>query len=174
MRYLAIIFALGLIVSALTHVTPRSSPANETVMVNAADSAEGTAASGANSDASSTDGSLELQRNADGHFYADVQINGTPAHMLVDTGATVIALSRDDARRAGVATSIGAGDVIGRGADGDVHGDVVTLDRVELGSAKAEKMPAIVLSSGEQSLLGQSFLKQFKSVSIEGDKMVLR
>ena len=47
---------------------------------------------------SSEDGSITLDRNADGHFYADVRINGNPVHMLIDTGASGIALSRDDAR----------------------------------------------------------------------------
>ena len=41
-------------------------------------------------------GAVELNREADGHFYADVEINNTPIHILVDTGASGIALSRDD------------------------------------------------------------------------------
>jgi aspartyl protease family protein len=122
----------------------------------------------------SQDGSLELQRNSDGHFYADVRINGANLHMLVDTGASVIALSRDDAQMAGIATSIGMNDVVGRGADGAVHGEVVKLDNVELGPLSAEGLDAIVLNSGEQSLLGQSFLSKFSSVEIQGDRMILR
>ena len=94
--------------------------------------------------------------------------------MLIDTGATGIALSRDDARAAGLATSIGMNDVVGEGADGAVHGEYVKLDRVELGPLSASGLEAIVLSSGQQSLLGQSYLSRFASVKIEGDKMVLR
>ena len=105
---------------------------------------------------------------------ADVDVNGTKLHMLVDTGATEIALSREDARNAGIATSIGMNDVVGRGADGSVHGEVVTVDRMSLGNSKAEAMPAIVLNSGDQSLLGQSFLAKFASVEIHGDTMTLR
>jgi aspartyl protease family protein len=120
------------------------------------------------------DGSVELDRDSDGHFYADVEINGSRIHALVDTGASGIALSRDDAHSAGVATSIGMNDVVGEGADGAVHGEVVMLDRIQLGDTKAEKMPAIVLNSGGQSLLGQEFLSKFESVQIQGNKMVLR
>jgi len=120
------------------------------------------------------DGSVELERDSDGHFYADVEINGSKIHALVDTGASVIALSREDARSAGVATSIGMNEVVGQGADGVVHGEVVTLDRIQLGDKQAEKMSAIILNSGEQSLLGQEFLSKFESVQIKGDKMVLR
>src|SRR6476619_3850934 len=53
---------------------------------------------------------VALDRSADGHFYADVEINGTQVHMLVDTGASGVALSREDARSAGIATSIGMND----------------------------------------------------------------
>ena len=117
---------------------------------------------------------IALQREANGHFYADVQINGSPIRVLVDTGASGIALSRDDAQRAGLAVSAGMFNVVGEGADGDVHGEYVTLDRVSLGPKSAEKVPAVVLDAGGQSLLGQSFLSQFSSVEIRGDTMVLR
>ena len=63
---------------------------------------------------------------------------------------------------------------MGEGADGAVHGEYVRLDRVELGPLSAEGLDAIVLNAGQQSLLGQAFLSKFKSVQIEGDKMVLR
>jgi aspartyl protease family protein len=120
------------------------------------------------------DRSIELTRDPNGYFYADVRINGAPVHMLVDTGATDIALSRDDAQMAGLPVSIGMNDVIGRGADGAIKGEPVVLDRVSLGDKTVERLPAIVLNSGNQSLLGQSFLSKFASVTMRGDKMVLR
>ena len=122
----------------------------------------------------SRDGTVKLDREPDGHFYADVEVNGATLHMLVDTGASAIALSREDARSAGIATSIGMPDVVGRGADGDVHGEVATLDRVSLGHKSVEGLPAVILNSGEQSLLGQSFLSKFDHVEIEGDRMLLQ
>ena len=94
--------------------------------------------------------------------------------MLVDTGATGIALSREDARKAGIATSIGMNDVVGEGADGSVHGEYVTIDRMSLGGKTVEQMHAIVLNRGEQSLLGQEFLARFASVEMHGDTMTLR
>ena len=121
-----------------------------------------------------SDGSVELQRENDGHFYADVQINGSNIRALVDTGATEIALSRADATSAGIATSIGMPEVIGQGADGDVHGEVVKIDRISLGNKEASDMPAVVLSAGGETLLGQRFLAKFDSVEIHGDTMVLK
>jgi len=123
---------------------------------------------------SSQDGAIELARQGDGHFYADVRVNGSLVHMLVDTGSSAIALSRDDARAVGLATSIGMNEVVGEGADGAIHGEFVRLDNVELGPLSAKGLEAVVLGSGHQSLLGQSFLSKFESVEIKGDRMVLR
>lgn len=117
---------------------------------------------------------VELKRQPDGHFYADVEINNMPIHVLVDTGASGIALSRDDARRAGLTVAVGMFDVVGEGAGGDVKGEFVTLDTVRLGKQTARQMPAVILDGGEQSLLGQSFLRQFQTVEIKNDTMVLR
>ncbi len=117
---------------------------------------------------------IQLTRESNGHFYADVQINGLPVRVLVDTGASGIALSRSDAQRAGLVVSAGMFQVIGQGANGDVHGEQVRLDRVTLGPKTVEGMPAVVLDAGEQSLLGQSFLSEFDTVEIRGDTMLLR
>lgn len=117
---------------------------------------------------------VTLDRSSDGHFYADVEINGTPVRMLVDTGASVIALSREDARSAGIATSIGMHDVIGEGADGAVRGEVIRIDRLRLGDTSAEDVDAVVLNAGGMSLLGQDFLRRFQSVEIKEDRMLLR
>ena len=118
-------------------------------------------------------GEIRLLRHDDGHFYADAQVNGAAVRFMVDTGATSIALTHEDARRASIpleATS----EVVGMGAGGEIYGQAVTLDRIRLGPQEVRDMHATVLDGGEQSLLGQTFLARFKSVVIEGDAMVLR
>ena len=97
-----------------------------------------------------------------------------PVHFMVDTGATGIALSRDDARKAGLSVSVGMFDVVAEGASGDVKGEWVTLDSVKLGQEEAKQVPAVILDGGTRSLLGQSFLQHFSSVEIKGDRMYLR
>jgi aspartyl protease family protein len=172
--FLITIFAVGIMASMLGHL-PSHRSSQEVVIVNAAGAAdEAAGAQNATPQSTSQNGSLDIPRSENGHFYADVDVNGTKVHMLIDTGATGIALSREDARSAGIATSIGMNDVVGEGADGSVHGEVVTVDRLSLGNAKAEAMPAIVLNSGGQSLLGQTFLAKFASVEIHGDTMTLK
>ncbi len=125
-------------------------------------------------ESNSSGAEMVLERESDGHFYADVEINGTPVHMLVDTGASGVALSREDARSAGIATSIGMNQVVGEGASGSVHGEQVTIDRIRLGSVSMEGVSGVVLDAGDMSLLGQDFLKRFQSVEIKDDRMILR
>ncbi|MEO6433115.1 MAG: TIGR02281 family clan AA aspartic protease [Sphingomicrobium sp.] len=124
--------------------------------------------------ASYTGAGLVLKRHGDGHFYANVEINGATIEMLIDTGASGVALSENDARRIGIATSIGMRDHIGEGAGGAVYGDVVQLNRVRLGDVELDQVQAVVLKGGNMSLLGQSFLAKFGKVEIEGDRMFLR
>jgi aspartyl protease family protein len=177
----ALVFVSAFVATLVAQVASRSTSSNAVQEAAAATTSEKSEAdriaelkSSNSPQFSSGDESIALDRAADGHFYADVRINGNPVHMLVDTGATGIALSRDDARSAGLATSIAMPGVVGEGADGAVHGEFARLDRVELGPLSAEGLDAVVLSSGSQSLLGQSFLSKFASVHIEGDRMILR
>ena len=172
--YLIIIVVAGLLSSMLSGGGSRTSKSSESLEARSErKEARGPASSTSESWPGSSD-AIELRREPDGHFYADVEINGTPIRALVDTGASGIALSRDDARRAGIGISIGMYEVVGQGASGEVRGERVTLDRVTLGSETAENMTGIVLDSGNLTLLGQSFLSHFDTVEIQGDKMVLR
>lgn len=119
-------------------------------------------------------GKTTLTRDEDGHFYAEVRVDGRRVDMLVDTGASFIALTREDADAAGVDWREDDAIVVGKGASGPVRGVPVTLDEVELGDHRARDVPAAVIVDGlEVSLLGQSFLGQIDAMRIEGDRMIL-
>ena len=160
----------GIVVSMLPSRQPTGMASAETSEPRSFKSRE----SSSSSDNAMPSDAIVLDREYNGHFYADVEINGSPIRVMVDTGASGIALSRDDARRAGLAVSAGMFEVVGEGASGDVHGEYVKLDRVSLGSTSVENVSAIVLDEGGLSLLGQSFLSKFDTVEIRGDKMYLR
>ena len=116
----------------------------------------------------------ELRRAADGHFYAGVTVGARPVTMLIDTGASVVALTGADARAAGLHWDPAKLEVVAQGAGGDVRGVVVTLDRVALGGHEARGVRAVIIPDGlPVSLLGQSFLKDVEPVRIEKDRMVL-
>lgn len=115
-----------------------------------------------------------LPRAADGHFYAEVVVGATSTRMLVDTGASVIALTGEDADAIGVRWDPARLQRVARGASGDVYGIRVTLDRVELGALEAHDVEAVVVPEGlEVSLLGQSFLSRLGRVTIDPDAMML-
>ncbi|MFA6220047.1 MAG: TIGR02281 family clan AA aspartic protease [Erythrobacter sp.] len=119
-------------------------------------------------------GETVLPRARNGHFYAEVAINGSPVNFLVDTGASMIALTGEDAAAAGLSWSDSDVRIVAQGASGPVYGVPVRLDRVVLGGHEAQNVEAAIIPSGlDVSLLGQSFLATIEPVRIEGDRMVL-
>ena len=117
---------------------------------------------------------VRLTRHGDGHFYADVEVNGTNVEFMIDTGATGIALTEEDARRAGVRLVDDQRSYVGEGAGGALTGQRVTLDQVRLGPRSSTSMSAVVIDGASTNLLGQTFLSQFGEVTVRGDVMTLR
>jgi aspartyl protease family protein len=119
-------------------------------------------------------GPVVLPREADGHFYADVIVDAASSEMLVDTGATVIALTDEDANSMGIAWDQAQVRPVARGASGDVYGVPVLLDTVRIGDLEVRGVEAIVVPDGlDISLLGQSFLSRIGKVQIETGRMIL-
>jgi aspartyl protease family protein len=115
-----------------------------------------------------------LERHGGGHFVAFADVNGATVRFLVDTGATSVALTQDDARRAGIPFDPGQFQVVGRGASGDVRGQVVTIRTMAIDGKRADEVSGVVLENSDLSLLGQSYLRRLASVQISGDTMTLR
>ena len=117
---------------------------------------------------------MRLTRHQNGHFYADVDINGTSTEFMIDTGATGIAMTEAAARRANIMLNPGEASYIGEGAGGALTGQRVSLERIKLGSRSASGMEAVVIDGASTNLLGQSFLSKFAEVTVRGDVMTLR
>ena len=109
------------------------------------------------------------------HFVVVTEINNAPLRMLVDTGASVITLTTDDARLAGIQTRSLRYDVIVATANGQARAAPVTLDRVAIGPIELNRVVALVAEEGalEMSLLGLNFLNALSSYSVTGDQLVL-
>ena len=119
-------------------------------------------------------GETTLKRDDDGHFYADLHIDGRKVTMLVDTGASFIALTPADAKAAGIDWREDDAIVVGHGASGPVRGVPGVLDEVELGNHRVREVQAAVIVDGlHVSLLGQSFLRHIAAMRIEGNHMIL-
>jgi aspartyl protease family protein len=120
-------------------------------------------------------GEVVLYREGDGHFYAQGVGNSASLRFLVDTGASVVALTDDDAQRLGLYWHPGELATIGRGASGEVIGKQVMIDRLAVGDLVAQNVQAVIIPDGlDVSLLGQSFLSRVGSVSISGNQMTLK
>lgn len=120
--------------------------------------------------------SVTLRQRDDGHFVADTTVNGTSITMLVDTGASVVALSAEDAARAGL--EIAPDDYVApiSTANGQTMAAPVRLRSISVGSIVFTGVRALVAQPGSLtgSLLGNSFLERLVSYQVEDDRLILR
>lgn len=117
---------------------------------------------------------IELPRHQDGHYYLTATVNGEALRFVVDTGATDIVLTQNDARTAGIDPDELA--YIGRAltANGEVRTAPVYLESVVIGPIRDTSVSAVVNEGAlDQSLLGMSYLQRFSSVEISGDRLIL-
>lgn len=124
----------------------------------------------------SQDGSeITVPRSFDGHYYITLEVNGHPVRFLVDTGATDIVLSREDAEKSGIDMDrlVFLGQA--RTANGIVQTAPVRLETVGIGPVMDRNVRAVV-NSGELhgSLLGMGYLSRFGTLIIEDSVLTLR
>lgn len=119
-------------------------------------------------------GQIIVPRARDGHYYLTAQINDAPIRFVVDTGATEMVLTQDDAARAGLEPEALA--YLGRAntANGEVRTAFVRLDNVTLGEVTDRGVPAVV-NQGKmaQSLLGMGYLQRWGRIEIAGGELIL-
>lgn len=110
-----------------------------------------------------------------GQFYAQGRVNSGNVRFLVDTGASAVALTLDDARRAGLDVRTLAYTVPVQTANGQALAAQVTLRDVRLGGVVVRDVPALVMQDGLHiSLLGMSFLGRLQTVEATPTQLILR
>lgn len=120
-------------------------------------------------------GAARVSRAADGHFWADAASGSGRVRLLVDTGATAVALTAEDARRLGVDVDRLDFSRTLAGAGGAVRAAEVTLGRLSVGDATVERVKALVVADGlDKSLLGMSYLGRLSKIEATPTEMVLR
>lgn len=117
-----------------------------------------------------------LFRRADGHFAAEVTVDGVAVPMLVDTGATTLTLSNEDASRIGLPVDRLAYSVRIQTANGLSEAAPVSLNRVAIGPIAVSGVRGLVARPDRlnESLLGIGFLSRLESYEVRGDQMILR
>jgi aspartyl protease family protein len=114
---------------------------------------------------------VTLQRNRAGHYVASGLINGEPVVFLLDTGATHVALPAVLADRLGLVRGVASTSIT---ANGRVRSWLTRLDELQLGSIVMRDVRASILPSmsGNEVLLGMSFLKHLELVQRDGQLML--
>ena len=117
-----------------------------------------------------------LHKRSNGHFEAKVMINGQAIDMLIDTGASTIALSQEDAERVGIIPENLTYSQTVLTANGRARAAPVELGSVAIGPIKRRDVQASVAEAGrlDQSLLGMSFLETLGSMQMQTDELRLR
>lgn len=116
-----------------------------------------------------------LRKEADGHYWTTAKVNGVPVRFLVDSGASVVALTVRDARRIGLDIDALPRNAQVSTASGKVIAATAMLDTIAIERVEVEGVQAVVIEDGlEQSLLGMSFLNQLKSWEATPKAIVIR
>lgn len=120
-------------------------------------------------------GTVYLMADQSNQFYADAQINDRSIRVLVDTGASHLSLRHEDAETLGIIITDSDYTHRAKTANGTTKIAQVLLDRVQIGPIVIRDVEAFVGEPGKKfvTLLGMSFLRRIRSVSISGREMKL-
>jgi aspartyl protease family protein len=123
-----------------------------------------------------TPGVVYLSRDMrSGHFHVDALVNGTVVNFLVDTGASDVALSTDDARRLGFDLDKLNYNMAYQTANGTTMAAQVKIDEIKVGDIAVRNVRASIgRGNANMSLLGMTFLNRIGSIEVKGDRLVLR
>lgn len=111
---------------------------------------------------------------ADGHYWIHAMINGREALFLVDTGATLTAISPDTAQMSGLSARTGGLPVRMQTANGTVDAQMATIGELRFGNVVARGLDAVIAPGlGNTNVIGMNLLSRLATVRIEDDTLIL-
>ena len=117
---------------------------------------------------------LRVRMARDGHFWATATVNGVERRMLIDSGATMTAISDQTARAAGIETRTGVTPVMLRTANGVVPARVGAVGELRVGNIVARDLRVVTAPGlGGLDVLGMNFLSKLQSWRVEGQTLIL-
>ncbi|MEN3792907.1 TIGR02281 family clan AA aspartic protease [Fulvimarina sp. MAC3] len=119
--------------------------------------------------------SVVLNADLMGHFRTDARLNGMRNPILIDTGATQVAIDEKTARQIGIYVKPSDWTVPVQTANGVAKGASARIDRVEIGTIVVRDVDALVLEEGTLgvTLVGMSFLSQLDRFSVEDGRLTM-
>ena len=117
---------------------------------------------------------VRIRMSGDGHFWARVRVDGVERRMLIDSGATMTALSTGTAAAASLDVRRSVIPVILRTANGTVDAQTGSVRELRLGTIVARDLPVVVSPAfGDADVLGMNFLSRLKSWRVEEKTLIL-
>jgi len=119
-------------------------------------------------------GETRIPLSADGHFWVRADVNGVPGNFMIDTGATLTAISAPLAERAGLEPRRGGIPIMLGTANGTVQAHVATVDRLTFGNVSASGTDAAIAESfGDFNVIGMNVLARLGSWRVEDNTLIL-
>jgi aspartyl protease family protein len=119
-------------------------------------------------------GETRVPMQPDGHFWISATVNGVKRDFLVDTGATLTAISPATAEAARLKANALNRSVLMRTANGTVEAQLATIDELRIGSVVARELDAVVAPGmGDTNVIGMNLLSRLASWRVEGRTLIL-
>ena len=119
-------------------------------------------------------GETRVKLAGDGHFWVRADVNGKPADFMVDTGATLTAVSEATAQAAGLLPRAGGLPVTLTTANGSVEAHLTSIERMRFGNVEASGIDAVIAPNlGRMNVLGMNLLSRLASWRVEGDTLIM-
>jgi aspartyl protease family protein len=117
---------------------------------------------------------LRVRMSPDGHFWAIASVNGVQRRMLIDSGATVTAISARTAQAAGIDTGRGLTPVVLRTANGTAQAETGSVRELRVGNIVARNLRIVTSPGlGELDVLGMNFLSRLQSWRVKDGTLIL-
>ena len=125
-------------------------------------------------DQSVAGGELRVPMAADGHFWVRASVDGIDRRMLIDSGATITALSASTARAANIDTSARIAPIVLQTANGAAPARAGRIDELRVGNIVARNLRIVTSPGlGNMDVLGMNFLSRLQSWRVEGRTLIL-